>query len=220
MAQIPLSPVFLKSFQFQTDDGHVAAFYRLYTYVAGTTTPTTLFTDSDGSTAADNPYDLNASGRTDDTLYLPNDTGVKIIFTTEDGPDSPTPIPPSDVIIATDDNIENPGAVAFANFGVLMTEVSQLGMDEAEQIDPETTYVTIDGTVNPTTIYMPSAALMRQPLTVLNVGANPAQLVRDGTDIWIGGGQTWDLAVGTSPKYTGAQFVSDGETTYRPTASW
>lgn len=49
--------------QFFTDDGAVAAGYKLYSYLAGTTTPQDTKTDQSGSTNNANPIILDSAGR-------------------------------------------------------------------------------------------------------------------------------------------------------------
>ena len=220
MAVIPLSPFLLKLTQLDKLSGLPAAGYKIFCYEAGSTTPTTFFTDSTGATPADNPYVLNSDGMADDTLYYPPAIGVKVIYTTELGPVSPTPIPVSGVTISTDDNLSNPGAVAFNNLGLLITEVSQLGMTASQQIAAGVTYATISGAGTPCTIYLPSAAETTFPLVIVNVAGNDAQVVRDGTDIFLGGDQLVDLPQGTSPMYTGCMLVSDGISTWRFLSYW
>ena len=112
--------------------------------------------------------------------------------------------------------------MAFNNFGLLILQTSQFGMDEGEQIDEGVTYATIDGTTSPTTtIYMPSAATAKFPLTIVNVSETVnAQLVRDGTDIFLGGDETYDLPFGVLPAGTGVTWVSNGADTWYPIAVW
>ena len=220
MADLARSPLYLKTTTFIKNNGEPAASYKLYTYLAGLTTPTTLFTTATGNDPAANPYTLNANGRPDDTLFLPNETAVKIIWTDENGPASPTPVPPGGVTLSSDDEISNPGAYAFANLGTLITEVSQLGMTASQQIAEGVTYATISGAGTPCTIYLPSAAATTFPLVIVNVAGNDAQVVRDGTDIFLGGDQLVDLPEGTSPMYTGCQLVSDGVSTWRFMSFW
>jgi hypothetical protein len=94
-------------------------------------------------------------------------------------------------------------------------------MTDGQQIAEGTTYVTISGSVNPTTVYLPSAAETTFPIVIMNVHAsNDAQVVRDGTDIFLGGAQLVDLPAGTSPTYSGCELVSDGEDTWRFKSYW
>lgn len=225
MAEIPLSPLFLKLFQFHTDDGAPAAGYKIYSYIAGGTTPTTLFTDSDGDTPASNPYVLNADGRTDDTLYLPNSVGVKLIFTTEDGPATPLPIPISGVTISTDDNVENPGAVAFATFGLKIMDGAAIDVTDSFAITDENYISTLsDPSPNPCTIFLPSAASENAtfPKTIVAKGQTiPTQVVCEGSDTFAGQiGGLLNLPVGTAPMFTGCTIVSDGVSTWNFTAYW
>ena len=66
MATSAQSPYF--NTQFFTDAGAVAASYKLYTYVSGTTTPQATYTDQAGTVANANPIILDSAGRA--TIWL------------------------------------------------------------------------------------------------------------------------------------------------------
>lgn len=91
--------------QFFTDNGAVAAGYRLYTYDAGTTTPRTTWSNSDESTPNLNPIVLDANGRA--PIYYRGNYKLELRT-------------PADVVVWTFDNFNVPdpaagNSIVFAN---------------------------------------------------------------------------------------------------------
>src|SRR3990172_3572368 len=75
--------------------GAPASGYKLYTYVAGSSTLVTTYTTSAGSVSQSNPIILNSAGfPTTGQIWITEGTSVKIVFTDA-----------SDVVIKTEDNI-------------------------------------------------------------------------------------------------------------------
>ena len=97
-----LSPVGGVAAQFFTNNGVPLSGGKLYTYLAGTTTPATTYTSSSGSTAHTNPIVLNSGGRVPSGEIWVTSTPYKFIL--KDG---------NDVLIATYDNITGLGAAAY-----------------------------------------------------------------------------------------------------------
>ena len=91
-----LSPVGGAAAQFFDDNGQILTGGKLYTYLAGTTTPATTYTTSSGNVASSNPIILNAAGRVSGggEIWLADGTSYK--FTLKDS---------NDVQIAVWDNI-------------------------------------------------------------------------------------------------------------------
>lgn len=101
-----LSPVGGVAAQFFTNTGAVLTGGKLYTYLAGTTTPTTSYTTSAGTTARTNPVVLDSAGRVPsggEIWILP----VSYKFILRDS---------NDVLIATYDNVFGIGATAVQNY--------------------------------------------------------------------------------------------------------
>ena len=82
---VGLSPVAGAGWQFFDSNGVPLAGGRLYTYAAGTTTPETSYTASDGLTANSNPIILNAAGRVSGTteVWLTITTAYKFVLKTD-----------------------------------------------------------------------------------------------------------------------------------------
>lgn len=82
---VGLSPVAGAGWQFFDSNGVPLAGGRLYTYAAGTTTPETTYTASDGLTANSNPIILNSAGRVSGTteVWLTITTAYKFVLKTD-----------------------------------------------------------------------------------------------------------------------------------------
>lgn len=93
---VNLSPVGGAAAQFFDNSGQVLTGGKIYTYLAGTTTPAVTYTTNSGLTANSNPIILNAAGRVADSgeIWLTN--GISYKFLLKDS---------SDVQIASWDNI-------------------------------------------------------------------------------------------------------------------
>jgi parallel beta-helix repeat protein len=95
--------------QFFDDNGSPLSGGKIYTYAAGTSTPTTTYTDSTGTTPNANPIVLDAAGRAAQEIWLTNDTFYKFVLTSSTG-----------TIIWTKDNL--PGV--FANVTLTAANVA------------------------------------------------------------------------------------------------
>ena len=114
---VNLSPVGGVAAQFFTNTGAVLTGGKLYTYLAGTTTPATTYTSSQGNVPWSNPIVLDAAGRVSGSgeIWLTDGIIYKIVLK-----DS------TDVLIATYDNITgiNSNAVAYTNSQEIQTATS------------------------------------------------------------------------------------------------
>jgi hypothetical protein len=99
---VNLSPAGGVAAQFFTNSGNVLTGGKLYTYLAGTTTPTPTYTTSAGNVARTNPIVLDAAGRVPSggEIWLTN--GVLYKFVLEDA---------NSVVIATYDNVAGIGDI-------------------------------------------------------------------------------------------------------------
>ena len=80
-----LSPFFGAGAQLFTNSGVPLAGGKIYTYVAGTTTPASTYTDGTGSIVNPNPVILDASGRVPGELWLAGGLQYKIVLTDANG---------------------------------------------------------------------------------------------------------------------------------------
>jgi hypothetical protein len=101
---VNLSPVGGVAAQFFTNTGAVLTGGKLYTYLAGTTTPATTYTTSAGSTAWSNPIVLDAAGRVSGSgeIWLTENTIYKFVL--KDA---------NDVLIGTYDNVSGISSVTL-----------------------------------------------------------------------------------------------------------
>lgn len=93
---VNLSPVGGVAAQFFDNSGNPLSGGKLYSYLAGTTTPATTYTSSNGSTAHSNPIVLDAAGRVPagGEIWLTDGINYKFVLKTS-----------TDTLIATYDNI-------------------------------------------------------------------------------------------------------------------
>lgn len=82
--------------QFFDNSGTPLSGGKLYTYVAGTTTPATTYTDATGVQANTNPIILNSAGRVPYEIWLTSSTNYKFILKTS-----------TDTLLGTYDNIRS-----------------------------------------------------------------------------------------------------------------
>lgn len=97
---VNLSPVGGVAAQFFDNDGNVLSGGKIYTYVAGTSTPTPTYTTAAGNIAHSNPIVLDSGGRVPSGEIWLTD-GVLYKFVLKDS---------GDALIATYDNIRGLGA--------------------------------------------------------------------------------------------------------------
>jgi hypothetical protein len=109
---VSLSPIGGAGWQFFDNNGVILSGGKLYTYLAGTTTPVASYTTNAGNVARTNPIILDAAGRVPGSgeIWLTN--GVSYKFVLQDS---------NDVLIATYDNIsginsQNAANVSFTGF--------------------------------------------------------------------------------------------------------
>ena len=91
---VNLSPIWGAGAQLLDNSGNVLTGGKIYTYAAGTTTPATTYTSSNGITANSNPIILNSAGRVPYEIWLTD--GVSYKFVLKDS---------NDTLIATYDNL-------------------------------------------------------------------------------------------------------------------
>ena len=120
-----LSPLAGAGAQFFTDDGVVLSGGKLYTYAAGTTTPTTTYTSSAGTTANANPIILDSGGRLPEDMWLAQGVTYRLVLA-----DS------TDVQIGSYDDIAgindlSTGSIPWANVTGKPTTVAGYGITNA-----------------------------------------------------------------------------------------
>jgi len=111
---VNLSPVGGVAAQFFTNTGAVLTGGKIYTYAAGTTTPATTYTSSQGNVPWTNPIVLDAAGRVSGSGEIWLTDGINYKFVLKDS---------TDVLIATYDNISgiNSNFVSYTNEQEIVT---------------------------------------------------------------------------------------------------
>ena len=130
-----LSPVGGVAAQFFTNTGAVLTGGKLYTYVAGTTTPQVTYTNSFGNVARTNPIVLDAAGRVSEggEIWI---TSAAYKFVLKDS---------NDVLIATYDNIFGFGVVTYQVQNFTGTGAAVNFTLSSAPIDENSTFVYING---------------------------------------------------------------------------
>ena len=121
---VNLSPVAGAAAQFFDNSGQVLTGGKLYTYLAGTTTPAITYTTSSGVTPQPNPIILNAAGRVPDSGEIWLSDNVSYKFVLKDA---------NDVLIATYDNL----------VGINSNFVNFTGKEEAQTATQSQTVFTL-----------------------------------------------------------------------------
>lgn len=80
-----LAPVIPLGAQVFSNQGVVLAGGKVYTYVAGSTTPAATYTSSTGSVANANPITLDSAGRLTQPIWLTAGTAYKFVITDSNG---------------------------------------------------------------------------------------------------------------------------------------
>lgn len=101
---VNLSPIWGAGAQIFDDNGNILSGGKIYTYLAGTTTPATTYTSSAGNVANSNPIILDAAGRVPYEIWLTQNIQYKFILK-----DS------NDVLIGTYDNLTGINDAAFTH---------------------------------------------------------------------------------------------------------
>lgn len=116
--------------QFFDNSGNVLSGGKIYTYLAGTTTPATTYTSNTGLTANTNPIILNSAGRVEEEIWLTTGNNYKFILKTS-----------TDVLIGTYDNIRGVNDITLAD--VLATGLSAANLPYTPQGDNPATPVVV-----------------------------------------------------------------------------
>lgn len=100
-----LSPIGGAGAQFFDNDGNVLSGGKIYTYIAGSSTPKTTYTTSAGSIAHTNPIVLDSAGRVPTGEIWLSSGLYKFVINTS-----------SDTLIATYDNVNGIGASLVVDY--------------------------------------------------------------------------------------------------------
>src|SRR5262245_14592668 len=160
--------------QFSDAEGVPVASGKLYSFVAGTTTPQPTYSDPDlaAGHANANPTLLNAAGEAPTNLYL-LPTGYK--FRLDDA---------NNVPLWTVDGVEDVGASAAARAGVAATAGGK-NVTSGYTVLATDRLITVASTggASPCVINLLPAATATQTLTIKNVGTIALSIVPSGSNV-------------------------------------
>jgi len=196
--------------QFSDAAGVPVASGKLYSFIAGTTTPQPTYSDVDlaDEHANANPTLLNAAGQSSTSIYL-LPTGYK--FRLDDA---------DDVTLWTVDNVEDVGAVAAAGAGVAMTAGGKAVTSGYTVLETDR-LVTVASTGGPTpcVINLLPAADATQAVVIKNTGTVALSVVPNGSDALEGTAAAYAVPAAAAPTQPAIWLASDGVSAWYVLAS-
>jgi len=196
--------------QFSDSVGIPVAGGKLYSFIAGTTTPQPCYTDPDllPEHAHENPIVLNAAGQATSNIYL-LPTGYK--FRLDDG---------NDVTLWTVDGVVDMGAVFAATLGTSSTSGGK-NVTSGYTVLATDRLITVASTggASPCVINLLPATEATQPLTIKNVGTIALAVTPDGSDVLDGVASAFTVAAASGATQPTISLASDGVSAWYVTAS-
>jgi hypothetical protein len=196
--------------QFCDAAGNPVASGKLYSFIAGTTTPQPTYSDVDlaDEHANANPTLLNAAGESPTSLYL-LPTGYK--FRLDDAANVP---------LWTVDNVEDVGAVAAAGFGVALTAGGK-AVTSGYTLLATDHLVTVASTGGPTpcVVNLLSAAEATQAVAIKNTGTIALSVVPNGSDVLEGVNAAFAVPVASGAQRPTIWLAPDGVSAWYVVAS-
>ena len=171
----------------------------LQSYVAGTTTPLTLYTDADLNTPATNPVELDAYGRPPTPLYMAA-AGYKFVVMDD-----------ALVVQYTFDNVVDDGQVFAVNFGLVMNS-GTTDVVSGYQVLVLDRLVTVNSTggANPCVINLPAVSLATNMVCIKNMGTVALSVTPSGVDTIDGINAAFTVAASASPLFRSVVLVPNG----------
>ena len=194
-----LSPVGGVAAQFFTNTGAVLTGGKLYTYLAGTTTPAATYTSATGVTFNTNPIVLDAAGRVPSSGEIWLGEGVQYKFVLKDS---------NDVLIASYDNITGINS-NFVNYNALeeiqtaTAGQTVFNLTNSYQPGTNTLSVFVDG-VNQYDGSSYSYTETNSTTVTFTAGLHVGALVKFTTAVTLSAGVTTSNLVSYTPAGTGA----------------
>lgn len=189
--------------RFLTSTGAPLNAGKVYTYIAGTSTPKATYTDVNLTVAHANPIILNSVGRPPSPIFL-SPAGYKFIVK-----DS------ADVEQYTIDNIENVGQVFASTFGNYQSEGTKNASSGYTVLSTDRLVTVNGGTVN-----LLAAGSATQMLAIKNVSTTTAiTLNPNGADTIEGSNSAYTIPVASGTSRPTILLVSDGVSAWHILAS-
>lgn len=180
---VNLSPIWGAGAQLLDNSGNVLSGGKIYTYLAGTTTPAVTYTSSNGITANSNPIILNSAGRVPYEIWLTDSIEYKFVLK-----DS------NDVLIGTWDNL----------IGINSNFINYYGQQEIQTATAgQTVFTLTDFEYTPAT---GNLSVFVDGVNQYGPGAQYAYVETDSTTVTFVSG----LHVGASVKFTTTKLENVG----------
>src|SRR5262245_11020400 len=187
--------------QFSNAAGSPVASGKLYSFIAGTTTPQPTYSDPalDTPHANANPIILNAAGESPTLIYL-LPTGYK--FRLDDA---------NAVTLWTVDGVEDVGAAFAAGFGVGLTAGGK-AVTSGYTVLATDRLVTVNSTGGPSpcVINLPAVSGATQTVVIKNTGTVALSVVPNGSDTLDGVNAAFTIAAASSPMQPTIELAPDG----------
>jgi hypothetical protein len=194
--------------QFSDAEGVPVASGKLYSFVAGTSTPQPTYSDVGLTTANANPIVLNAAGQATTTIYL-KPTGYK--FRLDDA---------NAVTLWTVDHVEDVGAAFAAGFGVGLTTGGK-AVTSGYTVLTSDRLVTVSSTGGPTpcVINLPAVANATEAVVIKNTGTIALSVVPNGSDSLDGVNAAFTVPAASAPTQPTIYLAPDGVSAWYVLAS-
>jgi hypothetical protein len=194
--------------QFFDAAGDPVASGKLYSFVAGTTTPQPTYSDVSLTTANTNPIVLNAAGESATTIYL-LPTGYK--FRLDDAANVP---------LWTVDHVEDVGAAFAASFGRALTAGSK-AVTSGYTVLATDRLVTVASTGGPSpcVINLLAVADATQAVTIKNTCTVALSVVPHGSDTVDGVNAAFTVPAASAPTQPTIEIAPDGVSAWYVLAS-
>ena len=196
--------------QFFDANGDPLAAGKVAFFVAGTSSPKSVFSDPDLAPehAQTNPVILDANGRPPAPIFI-QPGGYLVEVRSAD-----------DVLLWTCDDVEDVGATWLAQLGIVLSTGAAM-VESGYQVTSSDNLVTVASTggANPCLVVLESAAVRKLPLCVKNMGTIAVSIVPDGADTvdgQAGGVSLPAMAAGVCPSVL---LVPDGVSNWTILAS-
>ncbi len=168
------------------DNGSPYPGAKLYSYAAGTDTPQAFYADVDGLTPRSQPVVADAGGRMPALFALPTGYDLEVKTTL-------------DVLIYTQENWSDIGAVFSANFGTVMA-VGSRNVTSGYTLLATDRLVTVASS-GATTFNLTAASARVAPITIKNMGAGTVVVTPAGANVIEGALTTYTIEAAATPLF-------------------
>lgn len=176
-------------------------------YIAGSTTPATVYSTADGSVALGTSVTLDANGYAVAIYLAPG--GYKVVLKDADG-----------VVIWTQDGVEDVATTFFDQLGVNLADGTQdVSSNYEVLVTDKLVTVASTGGADPCLIYLPSAAVHGGPLVIKNMGTVHVHVVPVSGETIENLDEEYEIPAAVQPLYPAITLFPDGVSNWWVTAS-